>query len=99
MYIKSYVLGKTLERVVRDAGINTRGTIFYKSVQILAFADDMDIFGRTQKSMKEAFLSLEEAANKMNLQINRNKTKYPESLATDPEVPGSIPGATRFSEK
>jgi hypothetical protein len=34
-----------LEKVVRDAGINTRGTIFCKSVQILAFADDIDIIG------------------------------------------------------
>ncbi|PNF39028.1 hypothetical protein B7P43_G04845 [Cryptotermes secundus] len=32
-----------LEKVVRDADINTRGTIFYKPVQILAFADDIDI--------------------------------------------------------
>jgi hypothetical protein len=64
------------EKVVRDAGINTRGTIFYKSVQILAFADDIDIIGRTQKSMKEAFLNLERAAKKMILQINQNKTKH-----------------------
>jgi sorting nexin-29 len=37
---------------VKDAGINTRGTIFYKSVQILAFADDIDTIGRIQESMK-----------------------------------------------
>jgi sorting nexin-29 len=65
-----------LGKVVRDAGINTRGTIFYKSVQILAFADDIDIISGTQKSMKEAFLNLERAAKKMNLQISQNKTKY-----------------------
>jgi sorting nexin-29 len=59
-----------LEKVVRDAGINTRETILYKSVQILAFADDIDIIRRTQKSMKEAFLNLERASKKMNLQIN-----------------------------
>jgi hypothetical protein len=65
-----------LEKVVRDVGINTRGTIFYKSVQILAFADDIDIIGRTQKSKKEAFLNLERVAKMMNLPINQNKTKY-----------------------
>jgi sorting nexin-29 len=65
-----------LEKVVRDAGINTRGTIFYNSVQILVFADDIDIIGRTPKSMKETFLNLERAAKKTNLQINQNKTKY-----------------------
>jgi hypothetical protein len=37
-----------LEKVIRDAAVNTRGTIFYKSVQILAYADDIDIIGRTQ---------------------------------------------------
>jgi sorting nexin-29 len=65
-----------LEKVVRDAGIYTRGTIFYKSVQILAFAEDIDIVSRTQKYMKEASLNLERAAKEMNLQINQNKTKY-----------------------
>jgi sorting nexin-29 len=65
-----------LEKVERYAGINTRGTIFYKSVQILAFADDFDIIGRTQKSMKEAFPNLQRAAKKVNLQITQNKTKY-----------------------
>jgi sorting nexin-29 len=54
---------------------NLRGTIFYKSVQILAYADDIDI-GRTQKAMKEDFTNFEKAARKMHLQINQEKTKY-----------------------
>ena len=29
-----------LEKVVRNAGMQTSGTIFYKSVQLLAYADD-----------------------------------------------------------
>jgi sorting nexin-29 len=37
-----------VEKVVRDAGINTRGTIFYKSIQILAFAGDIDIIGKVK---------------------------------------------------
>ena len=36
------------EKVIRDAAVNIGGTIFYKFVQILAYADDIDIIGRTQ---------------------------------------------------
>ena len=64
-----------LEKVVRDATLNIRGTIFYKSVQILAYADDIDIIGRTQSQMIEAFNSLEKAAKDMNLLVNQDKTK------------------------
>jgi hypothetical protein len=65
-----------LERVIRDAAVNIRGTIFYKSVQILAYAADIDIIGRTQAAMIEVFTSLDKAAKGMNLFINQEKTKY-----------------------
>jgi sorting nexin-29 len=65
-----------LEKVIRDANINTRGTIFFKSVQILAYADDIYIIARTETVMKEAFTNLEKAAKKMHLNINQEKTKY-----------------------
>ena len=32
-----------LEKIMCDANINERGNIFYKSVQILAYADYIDI--------------------------------------------------------
>jgi len=31
-----------LEKVIRDVAVNITGAIFYKSVRILAFADDID---------------------------------------------------------
>jgi sorting nexin-29 len=65
-----------LEKVVRNAGIQTNGTIFYKSVQLLAYADDIDIIARSQTALKEAFLLLERAAGEMGLKINEEKTKY-----------------------
>ena len=34
-----------LERATRDSRVETTGTIFYKSTQILAYADDIDIIG------------------------------------------------------
>ena len=36
-----------LEMAVRKTGIQTNGTIFYKLVQLLAYADDIDIIDRT----------------------------------------------------
>ena len=65
-----------LEKIVRDAGIQLRGNIYYKSVQLLAYADDVDIIGRTEADIKKTFIALNEAAVKMGLQVNEEKTKY-----------------------
>ena len=56
--------------------MNVRGTIFYKSFQILAYANDIDVIGRTQSAIIEAFTCLEKAAKDMNLFINQEKNKY-----------------------
>ncbi|GFS89890.1 putative endonuclease-reverse transcriptase [Trichonephila clavipes] len=40
-----------LEKVVRDSGINSRGNIFNKSIQLLAFADDIDIIAQTPTAL------------------------------------------------
>jgi hypothetical protein len=44
-------------------------------VQILAYADDIDIISRTPKSLQEAIITLDRAA-RMELEINQAKTKY-----------------------
>ena len=73
-----------LEKVVREAGIQTRGTIFYKSVQILAFADDVDIIARSERDLIKSFRALRDAAGTMGLKINENKTKYMIVNSKDP---------------
>jgi len=60
--------------VMRDSGIQTRGTIFFKTVQILLYADDIDLMART--GLCEAFLNLEKYARNMGLVINQEKTVY-----------------------
>ena len=65
-----------LEKVIRDTAVNITGTIFYKSVQILAHADNIDIIGRTQSATIEAFTSLEKASKSMTMFTNQEKTKY-----------------------
>ena len=54
-----------LEKVIRESNIDTRGTIFNKSVQLLAYADDIDIIGRSERAVRETFSRLEKEAKKM----------------------------------
>ena len=70
------IFSLALGKVVRNAGIQTNGTKFYKSVQLLTCADDIDIIARSQATLKEVFLSLETAAGEMDLRINEETTKY-----------------------
>jgi len=65
-----------LEYAIRKSGIETRATIFYKSVQVMAYADDIVIIDRSLASMKEDFQLLEEASEGVGLVINEGKTKY-----------------------
>jgi hypothetical protein len=71
-----FIINLVLEKAIRDSGIQRTDTVFYKSVQLLAYADDTDIIARTPIALKEAFLTLERAARKMGLQINEQKKKY-----------------------
>jgi len=71
--LASFLFNLALGKVVRNAGIQTSGTIFYKSVQLLAYADGIDIIARSRTALKEAFLSLERAAGEMGLRINEKR--------------------------
>ena len=59
------------------------GTIFNKLTQILAYADDIDIIGRSQAAVRDA---LQREANKVGLKINENKTKYMIAAGTDRRI-------------
>jgi hypothetical protein len=65
-----------LEVIVRRANLQTTGTIFNKETQLLAYADDIDIIGRSQSAVRDAYLALEGEATKVGLKINEHKTKY-----------------------
>jgi sorting nexin-29 len=49
-----------------------------KSIQVLAFADNINIIGRSLRVVKEAFLNLEKAAKEIGLTVNEDKTKFME---------------------
>ena len=61
--------------MIRDAGIDTSGFIFNKSVHILSYLDDVDIITRSRVALGENFMALEKSARKMNLTGNVEKTK------------------------
>ena len=65
-----------LEKVIRDSGVQTRGTISLKTVQIVAYADDIDLMARTTLGFNEVSLNLEKSARNMGLVINQEKTVY-----------------------
>ena len=65
-----------MEGILRKAGVHRNGTIFYKGVQLLAYADDIDIIGRTKRDVTAAFAAIEKESAKVGLTVNEGKTKY-----------------------
>ena len=59
------IFNLALEKIKRNAGIQTSETIFYKSVQLLAYADDIDTITGFRATLMEAFLLLERAVSEM----------------------------------
>jgi hypothetical protein len=51
-----------LEVIVLRANLQTSGTIYNKETQLLAYADDIDIVGRSQQAVRNAYLALETKA-------------------------------------
>jgi hypothetical protein len=60
----------------KEQTIQTTGTIYNKETQLLAYADDIDVVGRSQSAIRDAYSALEVEATKVGLKINEQKTKY-----------------------
>ena len=45
-------------------------------MQILAYADDVNLIGRSTGWLNDAVVQMEEGANEVGLRINEEKTKY-----------------------
>jgi hypothetical protein len=71
-----------LEKVLRDAELETKGTIYNKSIQILTCVVDIDIICWTVSSVKEAFFALSIAANTMGLTYMKRKWSYASNQKT-----------------
>jgi hypothetical protein len=64
-----------LEVIVRRANLQKTGTIYNKETQLLAYADDIDIVGRSHSAVRDTYLALEREAAKVGIKINEQKTK------------------------
>lgn len=74
--LSSLFFNLALERVVRKAFLVRPGTIANRSRQILAYADDIDLMGRSERDVAEAFRQLIDEAAAVGLRVNFSKTKY-----------------------
>ena len=65
-----------MESALRKTGEHRSGSIFQKSVQLLAYADDIDIIGCTKRDVTATFSAIGRESTKMELGVNEGKTKY-----------------------
>jgi hypothetical protein len=74
--LSTLLFNVVLEVIVRRANLQTTGTIYSKETQLLTYADDLDIVGRSQSAVRGVYLALKIEAAKVGLKINEQKTKY-----------------------
>ena len=79
------LLNLALERVIRDLRVETTGTISYKSTQILAYAEDIDIIGLWLSYVAKAYQGIEQVTENLGLHINGAQTKL--MVATSAGLP------------
>jgi hypothetical protein len=76
-----------LQLIQRREPLSNDGTLIYKSIQIAAYADDVNIKARTQQDLKNTYILLEQNAQKVGEQINITKTKVlTQTRANNPTV-------------
>jgi hypothetical protein len=66
--VKEILIIVALHNVIKT--IDQRGTIFTKSSQICAYADDTVIIARTRQKIIEIYKKMEVKARKIGLEIN-----------------------------
>ena len=62
-----------MERIISAADLRHSAAIFYKSVMLLAYADDVDIIGRSEREVAVAFSKFTEKARNIGLAVNESK--------------------------
>jgi hypothetical protein len=64
-----------LEYVIRKLPVDANGTLEYKMNQVVGYADDICLLGRSARSVNEVYEELKVTAENTGLNTNENKTK------------------------
>ena len=64
-----------LEYIIRQLSVQVKSTIYYKSVQLIGYADEINIMGRAKRAISDVYGKLKERAKEVGLNINAEKTK------------------------
>ena len=64
-----------LEYIRRQLSVHTTSTIFHRSVQLIGYANDINIMGRTKRAISDVYGELKWRAKEVGLIINVEKTK------------------------
>jgi len=65
-----------MEKIIQNVRINPGGTIFNRTRQRLAYADDLVILRRTEGYIKRTLEEMAEITQQIGFQMNDTKTKY-----------------------
>lgn len=74
--LSTLLFNVALEKVMRSVDSRRGGSIFSRTLQYLAYADDIAMIGRGQRFVSEGFSQMERESKKMGLGVNNEKTKY-----------------------
>ena len=75
LHISRIRVNIALGNVVRQLLVQTTSTIFHNSVQLIGYAEDINIMGRTKRVISDVYGELKERAKEVGLIINVDKTK------------------------
>jgi hypothetical protein len=65
-----------LEKVIHNTELNQGGSVFTRTRQYMAYADDMAVIGRSLQAVSEVIQQMKEPALTIGLDVNVEKTKY-----------------------
>jgi hypothetical protein len=65
-----------LEKAIRNIEINQGGSVYNRTLQYLAYVDDVNLVSRSALALSEVFKRLEAESKNAGLTINESKTKY-----------------------